>query len=131
MKIHIVKPRETLSAIALTLLGNANRWPEIARINALSNPNRLFIGQRLKLPDVENRAQHAQHRPAITSPQLGPCVMFGAQIPAGIALARGFMFVMFEQLPHVGANTIIRKVAAIPKNLALAPKNLFGSLSVA
>jgi hypothetical protein len=128
LNTYIVQPRDTLSAIANTVLGNANHWPEIAKLNALSNPNRLFIGQRLKLP---TSGSVTANQPSVTKPQTGPSVLFGTQIPAGVALARGFMFVIFEQLPHVGATSVIRKVAAVPKNFALAPKNLFGNLSVA
>ncbi|EHR72862.1 hypothetical protein BurJ1DRAFT_4062 [Burkholderiales bacterium JOSHI_001] len=48
-----------------------------------------------------------------------------------LALARGFMFIVFEQLPNVGAGKIIRKVAVVPRDFSLAPQNPLGSLSPA
>jgi hypothetical protein len=38
---------------------------------------------------------------------------------------------VFEQLPHVGADKIIRKVAAIPKDFSLIPASPQGTLSLA
>ena len=48
-----------------------------------------------------------------------------------VSLGRGFMFVVFEQLPEIGSNKVIRKVAVIPKNFALAPSSVGAKLSPA
>jgi len=48
-----------------------------------------------------------------------------------LALARGFMFVVFEQLPQVGADRIIRKVAVVPRDFSMSPSNPLGTLSPA
>ncbi|HEU0175809.1 MAG TPA: hypothetical protein VFV58_16215 [Blastocatellia bacterium] len=53
------------------------------------------------------------------------------QFPAHMAMARGFLFVVFEQLPEVGGGKIIRKVAAIPRDFSLKPANPLGNLSLA
>jgi hypothetical protein len=53
------------------------------------------------------------------------------QIPASIAPARGYLFVIFEQLPDVGTEKIIRKVAAIPKDFSLQPNAIRGTLTLA
>jgi hypothetical protein len=53
------------------------------------------------------------------------------EVPASVSLARGFMFVVFEQLPEVGGGKIIRKVAVIPKDFSLLPANPLGTLSPA
>lgn len=45
--------------------------------------------------------------------------------------ARGFLFVVFEQLPEIGAKNIIRKVAVVPQNFALQPINPLGRLTAA
>lgn len=47
---HTVKRGETLSKIAAAHLGNAQRYPEIARLNGIRNPNRIRVGQVLKIP---------------------------------------------------------------------------------
>jgi LysM repeat protein len=127
MRTYKVKPRDSLSAIAHLLLGDGNRWPELAKLNRLANPNYLFIGQTLQIP--ESRLANASTPTTVAQP--GPSVMFSNQIPANVALARGFMFVVFEQLPHIGADKIIRKVAAIPKDFSLMPRNPLGTLSLA
>jgi LysM repeat protein len=45
--IHIVQRGETLSAIAVRY--GVNMWT-IARANGISNPNRIYVGQRLVIP---------------------------------------------------------------------------------
>jgi|GEM_PF-3018481 len=47
---YVVRPGDTLSAIAARALGDASRYPEIARLNGLANPNLIRVGQTLKLP---------------------------------------------------------------------------------
>lgn len=49
-RTYVVKRGDTLSKIALRELGKASRWPEIARLNGLRDPNRITPGQRLRLP---------------------------------------------------------------------------------
>ena len=128
---YIVQRGDTLSRIAKLRLGKAVRWREIATLNSLADPNILFVGQHLRLPD---------NRPAAVS-QMGAASQRGlasseentgtSEIPARIALARGFLFVVFEQLPEVGSGLIIRKVAAIPRDFSLLPSNPLGNLSPA
>lgn len=49
VKRHTVTVRkgDTLSKIAARELGNANRWPEIAKANHIRNPKSIRVGQRL------------------------------------------------------------------------------------
>lgn len=47
---YTVKAGDTLSGIAHKTLGDATRWREIATLNKISNPNRIRVGQKLKLP---------------------------------------------------------------------------------
>lgn len=121
MPEHIVQKGETLSSIAKTKLGDASRWPEIAAMNQLVNHNVILIGQRLKLP----AANMPRKTSTVATKQYAP------QVPANIALARGLLFVIFEQLPEVGKGRIIRKVAAVPRNFALLPASFSGTLSPA
>ncbi|MFZ5987087.1 MAG: LysM peptidoglycan-binding domain-containing protein [Bacillota bacterium] len=48
-KTHIVKPGDTLWAIAQKEYGNGSRWKEIASKNGIKDPKRLQPGQRLVL----------------------------------------------------------------------------------
>jgi hypothetical protein len=118
---YLVQPGDTLPSVAHQCLADSKRWPEIARSNRLFNPNELYIGQSLTIPDPATKE----------SPQAGPPVVLNHPIPAHVAMARGFMFVVFEQLPSIGAQRVIRKVAAIPHDFSLAPQNPLGTLSIA
>lgn len=125
--MYIVQRGDTLSHIAKTKLGCATRWPEIAKLNHLLNPNYIFVGQKLWLPLSGTMG---------TVRSTGILQMASGQgvtptMPANIALARGFLFVVFEQLPNIGSEKIIRKVAAIPRDFSLSPKNYLGTLSPA
>jgi hypothetical protein len=50
MQEYIVKSGDTLSRIATTFLGVNGDWREIARINNITNPASLQVGQRLFIP---------------------------------------------------------------------------------
>lgn len=52
-KTYIVKSGDTLWKIAKLQLGNGNRYSEIATLNNLKNPNLIYPGQKLKLPQNE------------------------------------------------------------------------------
>ncbi|MFI6942381.1 peptidoglycan DD-metalloendopeptidase family protein [Streptomyces sp. NPDC050418] len=47
---YTVKSGDTLGAIAQSKLGSAGRYPEIARLNGIANPDHITVGQKLKLP---------------------------------------------------------------------------------
>lgn len=126
MQEYIVQFGDTLSLISAKKLGNANRWSEIARLNNLTAPYTLLIGQKLKLPQISDSPQNTSTQGNILSaPQTNQ------ETPASLALARGYMFVVFEQLPEIGAGKIIRKVAVIPKDFSLLPPNPLAKVSVA
>jgi len=48
--IYKVKPGETLGAIAEKLLGNVQRWRDIAKANGIVDPEKLRVGQELRIP---------------------------------------------------------------------------------
>jgi peptidoglycan hydrolase-like protein with peptidoglycan-binding domain len=52
LRVHMVQRGDTLSAIALEYLGDANRWPEMFDLNRglISDPDRIAPGQVLALP---------------------------------------------------------------------------------
>ncbi|MHC4415314.1 MAG: LysM peptidoglycan-binding domain-containing protein [Planctomycetota bacterium] len=47
---HTVEPDDTMWTIAEQWYGDASRWAQIARANPLIDPNRLRVGQRLRIP---------------------------------------------------------------------------------
>ena len=47
---HVVQPGETLGGIALSRLGDAARWPDIATLNSLPSDGRINHGAVLDLP---------------------------------------------------------------------------------
>lgn len=47
---YTVKKGDTLWAIAQKYYGNGNRYPEIAKANGISNPDRISVGQKLLIP---------------------------------------------------------------------------------
>ena len=51
---YTVQKGDNLSKIAKNLLGNANAWKQIFEANrdVLDNPDKIFPGQVLKLPDA-------------------------------------------------------------------------------
>ncbi len=49
-RTYTVKSGDTLSKIAARELGNANRYKDIASLNGIRDPNKVNVGQVLKLP---------------------------------------------------------------------------------
>lgn len=49
-RTYTVRAGDTLSRIAQRELGDAARWPELARLNNLRDPDRIQAGQTLRLP---------------------------------------------------------------------------------
>ncbi|MBU6428577.1 MAG: LysM peptidoglycan-binding domain-containing protein [Cyanobacteria bacterium REEB65] len=59
---HVVVSGESLYRIAERQLGDASRWPEIARLNHLLDPARIQIGQVLLLPSPKVAAAHGSRQ---------------------------------------------------------------------
>lgn len=128
MAFYVVQRGDTLSSIAAAILGQAGRWTEIASSNGLKNPDLLFVGQKLKVPNAPSGPGQINQRG--TAQPIGGLGRTG-QGSATLALARGFMFVIFEQLPEVGTRRIVRKVLVVPRDFSLQPVNVLGKLSPA
>jgi len=52
-KEYIVKSGDTLWAIAKKFLNDGSRYTELAELNNISNPNLIYVGQKIILPDLE------------------------------------------------------------------------------
>lgn len=55
VQFHVVQPGDTLSAIAKRAYGDANKYPVIFEANKpmLSDPNKIYPGQRLRIPPID------------------------------------------------------------------------------
>lgn len=76
MATYTVKPGDTLSKIALTVMGDITRWPEISRANAMRPPYLIYPGQALRIPDGAAPAE------------LAPAPAPAAIAPRGVAWLR-------------------------------------------
>jgi LysM repeat protein len=120
MENYVVQNGDTLITIAEKKLGSSSRWQEIAKLNNIAPPYQLYIGQTIKLPAAGSLA---------LTPPNGQQQSILMQ-PATQAWGRGFMFVVFEQLPAPGKK-VVRKVAKIPYNYGLTAPNPLATTSFA
>lgn len=85
---HIVKKGDTLYGIALD---NGLDYKDLARWNALENPNRILIGQRLRLSDPASTSNEAATAPAADGVEIkpiqGPAVIQSSSGAAPVAMA--------------------------------------------
>lgn len=72
---YIVKPGDTLGAIAQDLGGGYSKFPQIARDNGIKNPNLIYPGQKINLP--------AQNSPAMPNPTQAAGGAAADNIPLG------------------------------------------------
>ena len=49
-KEYIVKEKDTLGKIAQKYFGNSGYWELLAKYNQLTNPNVIYVGQKIKIP---------------------------------------------------------------------------------
>lgn len=68
---YTVKAGDTLSMIARNVLRDVNRWPEIARLNALRSPYTIRVGQVLTLPSVPSAVASPAPVPVLSSAWFG------------------------------------------------------------
>jgi LysM repeat protein len=65
---YTVKKGDTLWAIAKKLLGDGAKCWNLAKLNKISNPNKLFVGQVLKIQDVKATSAPASAPSKSSSP---------------------------------------------------------------
>ena len=49
---YTIRKRDSLASIARRHLNDAERWPEIAKLNRLRNADKILPGMRIKLPPI-------------------------------------------------------------------------------
>lgn len=78
-----VHPGDTLSQIAADRLGSASRYPELAALNSLPNPDLIEVGQSIELPVPEPTATIVQAPDAApTDPAPNPTTQVGQNASA-------------------------------------------------
>jgi hypothetical protein len=95
--VHISRPGDTLIGLGRELLVNPRRWPELARLNAIANPDFIPVGTPLRVPlalmRVEPRpAELLQRRGEVSAPAVlaeGSEVATGADGQAVLRLVDG------------------------------------------
>lgn len=69
---YVVAKGDTMSLIAKSYTGNAARWPELAKANPqVKDPNLIYVGQVLTLPDGWGPKPATPTAPPVTTPPLG------------------------------------------------------------
>jgi len=69
MSSYKVKSGDSLSVIAQRELGHASLWPAIAKLNNISAPYTIYVGQTIMLPDTLPSSPSSSNAPA---PAPGP-----------------------------------------------------------
>ena len=49
-QVYVVQSGDNLSKISKYFYGNANKYMDIAKANGLADPNKIQVGQQLKIP---------------------------------------------------------------------------------
>ncbi len=83
MTTYIVKQGDSLSRIALRELGDESRWKELATLNQLADPDKIYIGQRITLPDATAAPSDAP-APWESTPTSPARVEIGMPVQAGL-----------------------------------------------
>jgi hypothetical protein len=94
---YTVKQGDTLQGLSSNLLNEPSKWNEVARLNGLKNPNRIFPGQVI---DVPKSLLNFNSQPRIAVPGKvisvegdvtigGQKVQVGANVPEGARLQTG------------------------------------------
>jgi len=88
--IHVVQPGETLARIALRY--NTTAWG-IAQANNLSNPNVIYVGQRLVIPGLEETALNPPFTGLLFEPAIitqGQTIIVHVSTDRDVALSGSF-----------------------------------------
>lgn len=129
MPEYTVQYGDTMRGIASKCLGKENRWVDIAKLNGLKGSDTLFVGQKLMLPG----AKPLDAANDLVSPFYPGSSTVQSDLSATratLALARGSLFVVVEQLSDMSGK-LIRKVLSIPKDFSLVPRDPQGVLTFA
>ncbi len=112
-KTYTVSPGDTISSLAKSHLGDAMLFYVLSRYNELPAPNRLIVGQSLKLPDKFEGAP----RTAVVAPVLSkPVVATAKASMPDVESARSLRLTALEHLNKGNADqavTLLEKAARL------------------
>lgn len=109
-----VSPRDTLIGLSERVFTSRAAWREIARLNRLPDPNRIYPGQLLRVPV---RLMRTTALPVQVTSTVGEVRAGGTPIEAGATLAEG-------QALQTGANASAVLALADGSRLRLPPSTL-------
>ncbi len=130
---YTVKPGDTLATIARRFLGSAGKWSVLAEVNAIADPDRIQVGQRLKIPVTETAEAPKVLDPvapptekpveAVTFSEEGKNVF--ATLPTGekVLLGKRFKKGIFRGGRHQPED-FLRAETALLAELALSPSEI-------
>ena len=105
MTVHTVQRGETLSAIARR---NGTTVAELQRLNGISNPNKIYVGQRLSIPGGSSTPTPAPAPSAPAAPSGGTTYRVRAgDTLSGIASRYGTTVAKLASLNHIANPNLI------------------------
>ena len=118
-RTHVVQPGEHLSAIARAY---GITWPAIAAVNNISNPNHIYSGQTLVIPDAATAATYAgaaTYTPAAPA----PTITSGKQIIVDLSDQRVYAYENGQLLRNVLVSTGLWGTPTVTGNFTIYSKN--------
>ena len=99
---YTVKQGDSLIKIAREVLGEEILWRQIATLNGLFSPYKIFVGQHLNLPaNTGSQGKSNQKSAAVAVPSHGGRVdasLLGADGQSSLMYARAFFFVLADEI---------------------------------
>jgi len=113
MSTYTVQAGDTISKIALNVLGNMSVWPKLAAVNNIAAPYRIYPGQVLQLPGTALLPVPAGASMPVPSTGSGGGIMQWIMankllIGGGIALLAITMLAMSHQKKRTGKKRRVR-----------------------
>ncbi|MEW6580367.1 MAG: LysM peptidoglycan-binding domain-containing protein [Chloroflexota bacterium] len=117
-RTHVVQRGEHLSAIARAY---GVTWPALAAVNNITNPNHIYAGQTLVIPDAATAAAYAQ--PAAYAPAApAPTITSGKQIIVDLSDQRVYAYENGQLVRNVLVSTGLWGTPTVTGNFSIYTK---------
>lgn len=118
-RTHVVQRGEHLSAIARAY---GVTWPALAAVNNIVNPNQIYAGQTLVIPDAATAAAYAQ--PAAYAPAApAPTITSGKQIIVDLSDQRVYAYENGQLVRNVLVSTGLWGTPTVTGNFTIYTKH--------